>query len=114
MEVAYNEAMTLSLPPMNNPTSIRLVTVELAQELEVEGTVSEVGEDYVILKEVAEHQNLRLNIDENTNIVHSSGNRRLYRINDLTAEMKIKAVVSNAFTMSLPAQTYAYGITICE
>jgi len=114
VEVIYSDAMTLSLPPMNNPLEVRLVNADFMNQLEIEGTIETIGEDFVVLKDVKDHQKLRLNLDENTVISHITGNRRLYRADDLKEEMKVKAVVSNMFTRSLPAQTYSYGIIICE
>ena len=106
--------MTLSLPPMNNPLEIHLLNADFMNQLEIEGTIETIGEGYVIVKDVKDYQKLRLVFDEDTTVSHITGNRRLYRVDDLKEGMKVEAVVSNMFTRSIPAQTYSYGIIICE
>ena len=114
VKVIYSDAMTLSLPPMNNPLEIHLLNADFMNQLEIEGTIETIGEGYVIVKDVKDYQKLRLVFDEDTTVSHITGNRRLYRVDDLKEGMKVKAVVSNMFTRSIPAQTYSYGIIICE
>lgn len=114
VEVEYSEVMTLSLPPMNNPLKISLLKLDEENALEIEGTIETKGENFVELKNVNGYRALRLNFDENTKFSHISGNRRIYRADDLTKGMKIKASVSNQFTRSIPAQTCAYEIIIFE
>ncbi|MBP3284956.1 MAG: hypothetical protein J6M02_05605 [Clostridia bacterium] len=114
VEVDYSDAMTFSLPPVNVPVSIRLLNVELVNQLELEGNIEEISENYMILKDVENYQRLLLNMNEETKISHITGNKRIYRKDDLEVGMKVKAIVSYAFTRSIPAQTYAYEIIICE
>ncbi len=111
-----DNAVSLSLPA--EATAKTVMSVELYEEVyfseEVAGvafagTIAEVGEDFVVVE--TENGDIRLNVSEETNIHHVM-NRRLYRINDLEAGMKISGTHSEAATFSLPPQSAAFEIVI--
>ena len=117
--VEYTEnAVTQSLPAQataKNVMSVELYEeVFLSEEIEVtgvefSGTVKEVGEDFVVIE--TENGEIQLNVSEETNIHHVM-NRRLYRINDLEAGMKISGTHAEATTFSIPPQSAAIEIVI--
>ena len=113
-----DNAVTMSLPAQavaKNVMSVELYEeVFFAEETEIAsvafaGTVKEVGEDFVLVE--TENGEIRLNVSEETNIHHVM-NRRLYRINDLEAGMKISGTHAEAATFSLPPQSAAIEIVI--
>ena len=113
-----DNAVTMSLPAQavaKNVMSVELYEeVFFAEETEIAsvafaGTVKEVGEDFVVVE--TENGDIRLNVSEETNIHHAM-NRRLYRINDLEAGMKISGTHAEATTFSLPPQSAAFEIVI--
>lgn len=73
-------------------------------------TVKEVGEGY-ILASSDKLGEVIFTVDENTNIHHEK-NRMLYKLTDITADMKLKVYYSEAMTASLPPQTYATEVII--
>ncbi len=110
-----DNAVTMSLPAQAVAKTV--MSVELYEEafpveianVAFAGTVKEVGEDFVLVE--TENGEIRLNVSEETNIHHVM-NRRLYRINDLEAGMKISGTHSEAATFSLPPQSAAIEIVI--
>lgn len=112
------DAVTLSLPAQASAASV--MSVALYEEVNApeevagvayEGTITEVGEDFVVLE--TENGEIRLNVSEETLIRHTM-NRRLYRIDDLEVGMKISGTHSEAATFSLPPQSAAIEIVIGE
>lgn len=110
-----DNAVSMSLPAQavaKNVMSVELYEeafpVEIAS-VAFAGTVKEVGEDFVLVE--TENGDIRLNVSEETNIHHAM-NRRLYRINDLEAGMKISGSHAEATTFSLPPQSAAIEIVI--
>ncbi|MBO5407937.1 MAG: copper amine oxidase N-terminal domain-containing protein [Clostridia bacterium] len=111
-----DNAVTMSLPAQAVAKTV--MSVELYEEVYLpaevagvsyEGTITEVGEDFVVVE--TENGEIRLNVSEETNIHHVM-NRRLYRINDLEAGMKISGTHAEAATFSLPPQSAAIEIVI--
>ncbi len=110
-----DNAVTMSLPAQAVAKTV--MSVELYEEafpveianVAFAGTIAEVGEDFVLVE--TENGEIRLNVSEETNIHHAM-NRRLYRINDLEAGMKISGTHSEAATFSLPPQSAAIEIVI--
>ncbi len=117
--VEYTDnAVTMSLPAQASAASV--MSVELYEEVNApeavasvayEGTITEVGEDFVVLE--TENGEIRLNVSEETAIRHIM-NRRLYRIDDLEVGMKISGTHAEAATFSLPPQSAAIEIVIGE
>ncbi len=114
VEYADN-AVTMSLPAQ--AVAKNVMSVELYEEVfpveiagvEFAGTVKEVGEDFVLVE--TENGELQLNVSEETNIHHVM-NRRLYRLGDLEAGMKISGTHAEAATFSIPPQSAAFEIVI--
>ncbi len=110
-----DDAVTMSLPAQ--AVAKNVMSVELYEEVfPVEiasvtfaGTVKEVGEDFVLIE--TENGELQLNVSDETNIHHVM-NRRIYKINDLEAGMKISGSHAEATTMSIPPQSAAFEIVI--
>ncbi len=110
-----DNAATMSLPAQavaKNVMSVELYEetfpVEIAS-VAFAGTVKEVGEDFVLVE--TENGEIQLNVSEETNIHHAM-NRRIYKINDLEAGMKVSGTHSEAATFSLPPQSAAIEIVI--
>ena len=117
VEYADN-AVTMSLPAQATAKNVMSVAMYeemfLVEETEVasvafSGTITEVGEDFVVVE--TENGEIQLNVSEETNIHHVM-NRRLYMINDLEAGMKISGTHSEAATFSIPPQSAAFEIVI--
>lgn len=113
-----DNATTMSLPAQaiaKNVMSVVLYEEVFATEeatgVAFEGTITEVGEDFVVL--TTANGEIRLNISEETLIRHTM-NRRLYRIDDLETGMKISGTHAEAATFSLPPQSAALEIVIAE
>lgn len=112
-----DNAATMSIPAQataSNVMSVALYEEVNASEISSQafsGTITEVGEDFVVLE--TENGEIRLNVSEETNIHHAM-NRRLYRINDLEVGMKISGTHQEAMTFSLPPQSAAIEIVIGE
>ncbi len=117
--VEYTDnAVTMSLPAQASAASVMSVALyeevnapEAIASVAYEGTITEVGEDFVVLE--TENGEIRLNVSEETAIRHIM-NRRLYRIDDLEVGMKISGTHSEAATFSLPPQSAAIEIVIGE
>ena len=117
VEYADN-AVTMSLPAQavaKNVMSVEmfeealLLAPEEIASVAFSGTVKEVGEDFVLVE--TENGELQLNVSQETNIHHVM-NRRLYRIDDLEAGMKISGTHAEATTFSIPPQSAAFEIVI--
>jgi len=113
-----DNAVTMSLPAQATAKNVMRVvmyenTLLLAPEeiasVAFSGTVKEVGEDFVLVE--TENGEIQLNVSEETNIHHVM-NRRIYKINDLEAGMKISGTHMEATTFSLPPQSAAIEIVI--
>ena len=113
-----DNAATMSIPAQATAKNVMSVALyeevnapEEATGVAYEGTITEVGEDYVVLE--TKNGEIRLNVSEETNIHHVM-NRRLYRIDDLEVGMKISGTHMEATTLSLPPQSAAIEIVIGE
>lgn len=113
-----DNAVTMSLPAQATAKNVMSVemyenTLLLAPEeiasVAFSGTIKEVSEDFVLVE--TENGEIQLNVSEETNIHHVM-NRRIYKINDLEAGMKISGTHMEATTFSLPPQSAAIEIVI--
>lgn len=73
-------------------------------------TITEIGDNYIIA-ESDTFGTVQFIVDENTHIHHEK-NKMLYRIDSLEEGMDIKVHNSDAMTLSLPPQTYAYEVIV--
>ena len=82
-------------------------TVESPAFLTAYGDITEVTEEYIVVK-TAEGEEIQFNKDANTQVIDANTVLPL----DLTARETDKVIIShsNAMTMSIPAQSYAYVI----
>ncbi|MBR5586912.1 MAG: hypothetical protein IKW02_03015 [Clostridia bacterium] len=113
--VAFASTVGMSLPahvPAEKIAVLSLAPVEevvveesaIADKTSISGTVSEIGEDYVVIGE----NEFRFNIDENTYICDYNMNP----VEKIEKDAVITAVVSTMTTRSLPPQAYAYYIFV--
>lgn len=120
LTVAYGEAMTMSLPPQNNPVKITVLSKEnVVEGVSVKGEITEVakadenGNIACTLKAEITETNLNeeivLIISDETKITKDGAGLKK---EDLTVGAKIEAVHSQAMTMSLPPQTAAISVAI--
>ncbi len=110
VKVVHSLAMTRSLPPQTYAYEVEVVNAEEVenQTVAIAGTISEVGEDYIILGE--ENEAFRLNVNEDTEIKDQNG--ETVALADLKAGMTVDAERSLAATFSIPPQSYAYSMTV--
>lgn len=123
LDVEYGVAMTMSLPPQTTAISIAVHSDVDAGQVEPGADETDAVEFSGVVKE----QNIEggqividdngteraLNIDENTTISHGP-DKRIYKIDDLTAGTKITGKRSSAETRSIPPQSYALSIEITD
>lgn len=126
LTIEYNEAMTMSLPPINNPISITVLNTAEEEKIDtitMDGTISEIilpekGEDVsevqtkVIIKSTDkasddnEYQELALLLSDDTEINFTG------EADTLTVGAEITAEFSPAMTRSIPTQTQCFSITV--
>ncbi len=108
----HSQAMTMSLPPQTYAAEVIFTDeAEELQNITVDVTVKEVGEEYFLASSA--DGDIRFNVSEETNIHHYM-NKRAYRLPDLTEGMKLTVTHSPAMTFSLPPQTAAIEVVITE
>lgn len=73
-------------------------------------TITEVGDNY-ILAENEIYGEIKFIVNDETDIHHEK-NKMLYRLDALEAGMNIKVHNSDAMTLSIPPQTYAYEVIV--
>lgn len=115
LEVKYGETMTLSLPAQTNAVEIVVLGAVEAEKEEVpyiDAVYVETDETGRILIDSFLRGKLLLNITEETVINDAEGNA--VKKEDLTAEKALKVKVSEAMTMSIPAQTNAVEIIVTD
>lgn len=111
VKVYFSEAMTASLPPQTYAKEVVFLNeAQIEQKTFVTGTVTEVGEGF-ILAETETMGEVMFMVSEETNIHHEM-NRRLYTIADIEVGMKINVNHAEAMTASLPPQVAAYEVII--
>lgn len=120
LEIEYADWMTLSFPPQNAPVRINIVdnefTFDVEEEMEeelitVEGTISEIRDEVVIVKANEDDYGIALIVSDETAITKGM-EKRIYKLDDLEVGMKISAKHGQAMTHSLPPQTQAFEISI--
>lgn len=120
LELEYADWMTLSLPPQNTPVRINIVENELNFDVEeeieeelitVEGVISEIRDEIVIVKTNEEDRGIALVVSDET-VITKGMEKRIYKLDDLEVGMKISATHGQAMTHSLPPQTAAFEISI--
>jgi len=103
--VEYSEAMTKSIPPLNNPLKITLISNEIQYNAEI---VS-IDKDEVLVNDI-EKGEVRLNISDNTVIVDEDNNK--LTIDDLQNGNKLLVEYSEAMTKSIPPLNNPLKITL--
>ena len=120
LELEYADWMTLSFPPQNTPVRINIVenefTFDVEEEIEeelitIEGTISEIRDEVVIVETNEEGHEIALVISDET-VITKGMEKRIYKLDDLEVGMKISARHGQAMTFSLPPQTPAFEISI--
>ena len=120
VELEYADWMTLSLPPQNTPVRINITDNELNFDVEeetkeefitIEGTISEIRDEIVIVKTNEEDHGIALVVSDET-VITKGMEKRIYKLDDLEVGMKISAKHGQAMTHSLPPQTAAIEIAI--
>lgn len=121
--IEYADAMTASLPPQGFAVQIEILNLPVdlgdGQETGVafEGIISELpGENRVMITPDGTDDPERavcLVVSEET-VITKGNDKRIYKIDDLTAGTKISGIHSEAMTMSIPPQTVALEIKIEE
>lgn len=121
VEIEYAEWMTLSLPPQNTPVRINITDNELNFDVEeepiveetvlVEGTIVEIVDDAVVIKNGEEDHGIALIVSDET-VITKGMEKRIYKLDDLEVGMKISAKHSSAVAQSLPPQAAAFEISI--
>ena len=126
LTIEYNEAMTMSLPPINNPISITVLNASEEEKIDtitMNGTISEIilpekGQDVsevqtmVVIKSTDkasddnEYQELALLLSDDTEITFTG------EADTLTVGAEITAEFSPVMTRSIPAQTQCFSITV--
>jgi len=116
VNVYYNVAMTMSIPPQTTALRIEIGNefqaedaVDDVQTVDFSGVITEVGEDYVVIDDNGTER--RLNIDDEVQI-KGTVDKRIYKIDDLTVGSKISGVRGAAETRSIPPQSSAVSIVI--
>ncbi len=107
--VVYSDAMTLSLPPQNNPVKVQIFVKETA---ETEGEIRAFEDGKILIGSENPMEQTALVISEETKILDMEGNE--IAADDLKEGDKIKAVHSPAMTFSIPPQTAAYEIIVIK
>lgn len=122
LAVEYSPAMTMSLPPQTEAVRIDIENLEIVNEdkaeneyVEISGTISEITEDGMVIvkKDDNDKYGTALIITDET-AIKKGMDKRIYKIDDLEAGMKISAKHSTVSTKSIPAQTVAFEILINE
>ncbi len=120
IEIEYADWMTLSFPPQNTPVRINIAENEFnfdtedevaPESITVEGTISEIRDEVVIVETNEEGHEIALVISDET-VITKGMEKRIYKLDDLEVGMKISARHGQAMTFSLPPQTPAFEISI--
>jgi len=105
--VEYSEAMTRSIPPLNNPLKITLISVE--NEIQYNAEIVSIDKDEILVKDT-EKGEVRLNISDNTVIVDEENNK--LTVDDLQVGNKLLVEYSEAMTKSIPPLNNPLKITL--
>ncbi len=116
--VEYGAAMTMSLPPQNNPVKITVVEEIVAEELKVKGEITDavVADSFgnialTVKTEDNVNEEMVLIVSEETEV--TKGEKKM-TAEDLVKGVKIEATHSMAMTMSIPPQVSAIKVSIVE
>lgn len=115
LRVAYDNFMTMSLPPITNALEITVLTGDIAEV--VEGTICEVineenATQIIIGDEADPLIQTAFNISDKTTLISLDGTDA--EISAFEKGKKISVVASMAATRSIPAQRAAYSVRIAE
>ena len=113
VDVVYGEAMTMSLPPQNNPKKITVVERN-AEKPEVVSGYAEIESVKDNTVTVADEKlgEVILNISDETEIVLLDGKKGT--VKDLKEDMDVQIVYGAVMTASLPPQNTPAKITVVE
>lgn len=116
--VEYGAAMTMSLPPQNNPVKITVVEEVVVEELKVKGEITDavVADNFgnialTVKTENNVNEEMILIVSEETEV--TKGEEKM-AAKDLVKGVKIEATHSMAMTMSIPPQVSAISVNIVE
>ena len=116
--VEYGAAMTMSLPPQNNPVKITVVEEVVVEELKVKGEITDavVADSFgnialTVKTEDNVNEEMVLIVSEETEV--TKGEEKM-AAKDLVKGVKIEATHSMAMTMSIPPQVSAIKVNIVE
>lgn len=115
----HSEAVTMSIPPQTAALTVNIENSETAAEevtealeaAEAEGTVAEVSDNMIVIKNGEDDMGVALIVSDETVIVKGEEAKT---IEDITAGTKIKAKHSAAMTRSIPPQAAAFEIEIVD
>ena len=120
LTVEYGAAMTMSLPPQNNPVKITVKEAEevVEEELKVKGEITDavVADSFgnialTVKTEDNANEEMVLIVSEETKVTKGDAEMTA---KDLVKGVKIEATHSMAMTMSIPPQVSAISINIVE
>ncbi len=118
LSVEYGAAMTMSLPPQNNPVKITVVEETVVEELKVKGEITDaaIADSFgnialTIKTEDNANEEMVLIVSEETKV--TKGEEEI-TAKDLVKGVKIEATHSMAMTMSIPPQVSAISVNIVE
>lgn len=106
LSVVYGDIMTKSLPPLNTPVSIEVISNEAEKGT---GSVVEVSDEEILFNDDVKGE-VRLNKSDNIKITDEEGNYR--DINEITEGTKLTVIYGQAMTMSIPPLNNPVSITI--
>lgn len=110
LQVVYGDAMTMSLPPINNPKSIVIESkpvddVQPVENLSIKGTVKEIVDNMVVVEsddKDSSYPEVALRVTENT------------KADEVKAGDMVEAEFSPIMTRSLPPQSEAFSIKVVK
>lgn len=116
LDIEYGEAMTMSIPPQNNPVKVTVLGEDEEQPAEEEkvagnAVISQIEENKVTVADDKLGE-VVLNIGEDTKIVLLDGTEGT--LSDLAADMDVVVEYGAAMTASLPPQNTPVSITVVE
>lgn len=112
IKIYLDSVMTASLPPQTYA-----IEVVFSEELEntteafvTEGVVTEVGENYFLVKDENGNE-MQFNVNDET-IFHHTINKRIYKFDDIEVHAEVSVTHTEAVTLSLPPQTTAIEVVL--
>lgn len=114
LDIEYDEAMTMSLPPQNSPVKVTVLAEDEPAEVEkVEGNaeITKVEENTVVVEDEKLGE-VVLHIGDDTEIILLDGKKGT--VKDLKAEMDVVVEYGAVMATSLPPQNTPEKITVVE